>query len=221
MQPDFHRKLYGHLAKAVGCRALIVGYRRTPEHPYPAQLDDATAAYRWLLAQGIAPGHCAFAGDSSGGGLAISAQLAARRAGLPLPAASMTLSAWTDMTLSGDSYVANRDKDALFRQEIVEGLVQMFLGLDGDRHDPFASPLFADLAGLPPIYLQAGEDEGLLDDSRQFAARARQAGVDVRLDVFPGMLRTFQMTAGRAPEADDALQRLAAWARPKLGLGAM
>jgi monoterpene epsilon-lactone hydrolase len=212
-----HRKMYGHLAKAVGCRGLLVDYRLTPEHPHPAQVDDAVAAYRGILESGVSPAHVAFAGDSAGGGLAIGAQLRSRDRGLPLPAGSMVMSAWTDMTLGGASYDSNRSKDSVFRREMVAGLVHMLLG-DLDRRDPYVSPMFADLRGLPPIYLQVGGDEGLLDDSVMFAERARSAEMEAKIDVFPDMLHSFQMAAGRAPEADEAVARLAAWARALLGL---
>jgi acetyl esterase/lipase len=218
--PYSHRKMYGHLAKAVGCRALLVDYRLTPEHRHPAQVDDAVAAYRGLLELGVSPAHVMFAGDSAGGGLAIGAQLRARDAGLPLPSGAMTMSAWTDMTLSGASYDANRPKDSVFRREMVSGLVSGLLGPQPDASDPYVSPLSADLTGLPPIYLQVGGDEALLDDSIVLAKRAAQAGVKAKIDVFPDMLHSFQMAAGRAPEADDAVARLAAWARPILGLTA-
>jgi monoterpene epsilon-lactone hydrolase len=212
-----HRKLFGHLAKKVGCRALILDYRLTPEHPHPAQIDDALAAYRWLLDQDITGNHIALVGDSAGGGLGIGLLLKVRDLGLPMAAAAMPISAWTDMELSGDSYQSNREKDVLFRKEMVQMLVGMYLG-SGDRRDPYASPLYAVLGGLPPVYMQVGGDEALLDDSRLFVGRAKEAGVDVRLDIFPEMLHTFQMAAGRAPEADDAISRLAEWVRPKLGL---
>jgi monoterpene epsilon-lactone hydrolase len=215
-----HRKMYGHLAKAVGCRALLVDYRLTPEHQHPAQVDDAVAAYRGLLELGVSPAQVLFSGDSAGGGLAIGAQLRARDAGLPLPAGAMTMSAWTDMTMSGASYDSNRPKDSVFRREMVGGLVSMLLGQAPDLTDPYASPISADLTGLPPIYLQVGGDEGLLDDSVVFAERANKAGVEAKIDVFPDMLHSFQMAAGRALEADDAIARLAAWARPILGLAA-
>jgi monoterpene epsilon-lactone hydrolase len=212
-----HRKIYGHLAKAVGCRGLLVDYRLTPEHPHPAQVDDAVAAYRGILELGVSPAHVAFAGDSAGGGLAIGAQLRSRDRGLPLPAGSMVMSAWTDMTLGGASYDSNRSKDSVFRREMVAGLVHMLLG-DLDRRDPYVSPMFADLRGLPPIYLQVGGDEGLLDDSVMFAERAKSAEMEAKIDVFPDMLHSFQMAAGRAPEADEAVARLAAWASALLGL---
>jgi len=213
-----HRKLFGHLAKQAGARALIFNYRLAPEHRHPAPLDDATTVYRWLLDQGIKPAHIAFTGDSSGGGLSITTQLRAREQSLPLPAAAMPFSPWVDMEVNGESYQTNRDKDAFYYQEVVQWLVDTFLGEDGDRRDPLVNPLYADLTGLPPIYIQVGGDETLLDDSRRLAEHARTAGVEVSLDIFPGQQHTFQMAAGRAPEADDAIRRMAAWVRPKLGL---
>ena len=214
-----HRKMFGHLAKAAGARALLVSYRLLPEGGvYPAPVDDVEAAYRWLLDQGTAAGHIAFAGDSAGGWLALTVQLRAREQGLPLPAAAMLISPWTDLAVSGESYGTNQDKDPFFKREIVLGLARNFLGDAVGPRDPLASPLVADLTGLAPLYIQAGGDETLLDDARQLDVHARKTGVDTRLDVFPDMLHTFQMAAGRAPEADDAIRRLAEWVRPKLGL---
>jgi epsilon-lactone hydrolase len=216
-----HRKLFGHLAKAVGARALSVRYRRTPEHQHPAPVDDATAAYRWLLDQGISADHIALAGDSAGGGLTITTMLRARERGLPTAAALMPLSPWFDMELTGESLVSNQNTDVLFGGDEpmdLDALVNMLLGEGGSRKDPLANPLYADLAGLPPIYIQVGGEEMLLDDSRRLAEHARNAGVDVRLDIFTAQQHTFQMSAGYAPEADEAIRRLAEWARPKLGL---
>jgi epsilon-lactone hydrolase len=213
-----HRKLFGHLAKAAGVRALVFDYRLTPAYVHPAQVDDALAAYRWLLEQGIDPGRVAFTSDSSGGWLVIMTQLAARARGLPLPAAAMPFSPWFDMELLGGSYETNRERDAFFYREVVQGLADMLLGEGGDPRDPLANPFYADLGGLPPIYIQVGGDETLLDDSRRLAEYARSAGVEVRLDLFPDQQHTFQMAAGRAPEADEAIRRMADWVRPKLGL---
>ena len=122
------------------------------------------------------------------------------------------------MEVNGESFETNRDKDPFFRRELVRGLIRSFLGEAADPRDPLVNPLHADLTGLGPVYIQVGGDETLLDDGRLLNDRARKAGVDVRLDVFPGMLHTFQMAAGRAPEADDAIRRMADWVRPKLGL---
>jgi epsilon-lactone hydrolase len=213
-----HRKLYAHLAKAAGARALIVTYRLAPMHTHPAQVEDTTTAYHWLLDQGVDPAHVAFTGDSAGGALAITTQLRAREQGLPLPAATMLLSPWVDLEVTSESYETNRDKDPFFFKEVVQGLVSMFLGEEGDPRDPLANPLYADLTGLGPIYIQAGDDEAPRDDSRRLDAHARKAGVDVRLDIFPEQQHTFQMAAGRAPEADEAIRRLAEWVRPNLGL---
>ena len=213
-----HRKMFGHLAKATGARALLVGYRLLPEGgAYPVPVDEVEAAYRWLLDQGTLARQVAFAGDSVGGWLAIAVQLRARAQGLPLPAAAMLMSPAVDMEVNGESYGTNQDKDPVFDREFVRGLIGGFLG-GADPRDPLVNPLYADLTGLGPLYIQVGEDETLLDDARLLDEHARKAGVDVRLDVFPGMLHTFQMAAGRAPEADDAIRRMADWVRPKLGL---
>ena len=212
-----HRKMYAHLAKATGARALITDYRKFPEHRHPAPLEDATTAYRWLLDQGVEPGHIAVAGDSAGGGLAVTTMLNARELGLPLAAALMLMSAWVDMTVSSDTWESNRDKDPFFKQEVVEALAANFLG-GTDVKDPLASPLWADLRGLPPVLLQAGGDETLAGDSTRFADAALLSGVDARVEIFPEQLHVFQMAAGRAPEADEAIRKLAAWVRPILGL---
>ena len=215
-----HRKMVGHLAKAAGCRALLFEYPYAHAQKHPAQLNAAVAAYRWLLAEGIAPMHIAAAGDSAGAILTFGLLQQARNNRMPLPAAVMILSGWLDLALSAPSFETNREKDAFFTRDVVEWLASNFLG-DGDPRDPLASPLYAELKGFPPIFLQAGGDEALVDESRMFAERAGQAGVEVRLDVFPDMLHSFQMMAGRAPEADDAIQRLADWVQAKLGIDPM
>ena len=213
-----HRKLFAHFAKAIGCQALILHYRYAPEHIYPAQLEDALNAYTWLLGQGFKAPHIAFVGDSAGGNLCITTMLAARDRGLPLPAAAMPISPWFDMEGIMESLVYNQGKDLLFTKEWVKAIAGMYLGAKGNPRDPYANPLYADLKGLPPLYLQAGGDELLLDDSKVLAERARQAGVDVRLDIFPGMQHTFQMAVGRAPESTEAVGRYVDWVKPKLGL---
>jgi epsilon-lactone hydrolase len=213
-----HRKMFGHLAKAAGTRALLVSYRLLPEGVFPAPEGDVTNAYRWLLDQGISAGRIAFAGDSVGGWLAVTVQLRARELGLPLPAAALLMSPCVDMETTGKSYETNRDSDPFFKRDVVRGIIRGFLGDDTDARDPRANPLYADLSGLGPLYVQAGGDETLADDARLLYEHAVKAGVDVRLDIVPGMLHTFQMAAGRAPEADDAIRELAGWVRPRLGL---
>jgi len=152
-----------------------------------------------------------------GGGLTITTQLRARDLGLPMPAAALPFSPWVDMEVTGESYRTNRDRDPFFLAESVHQFAGIFLG-GADPRDPLANPLYADLTGLAPTYIQVGEHETLVDDAHRLAAHARAAGVEVRLDVFPEMLHTFQMAAGRASEADDAISRMAAWLRPKLKL---
>ena len=213
-----HRKMFGHLAKAAGTRALLVSYRLLPEGVFPAPEGDVTNAYRWLLDQGISAGRIAFAGDSVGGWLAVTVQLRARELGLPLPAATLLMSPCVDMETTGRSYETNRDSDPFFKRDVVRGIIRGFLGEDTDARDPRANPLYADLSGLGPLCIQAGGDETLADDARLLYEHAAKAGVDARLDIVPDMLHTFQMAAGRAPEADDAIRELAGWVRPRLGL---
>ncbi|MFF0342228.1 alpha/beta hydrolase [Kribbella sp. NPDC004875] len=213
-----HRKMFAHLARAAGVRALVFDYPLAPEQIHPAQIDDAVDTYRWLLDQGIAPEHIVFTGDSAGGGMAVTTQLRAASVGLPLPAGAMPFSPWVDFEANGASYDANRERDAFFDRDVVRGLSFVFLGSEGSPRDPFVNPSYGDLSGLGPLYIQVGGDEVLLGDAQDLAAAAEKAGVEVRLDVFPEMQHTFQMAAGRAPEADDAIQRMAVWARKVLGL---
>ena len=213
-----HRKMFGHLAKATGARALLVSYHLLPEGVFPGPADDVMNAYRWLLDQGISAGRIALAGDSVGGWLAITVQLRAREQGLPLPAAALLISPCVDMETTGESYETNQDSDPFFKPDVVRAIIRSFLGDGTDARDPRANPLYADLGGLGPVYIQAGGDETLADDARLLDEHARKAGLDVRLDIFPDMLHTFQMAAGRAPEADDAIREMADWVRPRLGL---
>jgi epsilon-lactone hydrolase len=214
---DFYRNFTGHLAKALGCRVLNVDYRLAPEHPHPAPVEDSVKAYRWLLAQGIEPGHIAVSGDSAGGGLTIATLVSVRGADLPMPAAAVPLSPWVDMEATGESMVTNAEVDVLVNPDVAKGMAEAFLG-GSDPRDPLASPLHADLTGLPPLYIQVGGHEALLDDSTRLAQRAEDAGVDCRIDVFPEMQHVFQLAAGNLPEADDAIGRIAEFLRPRLGL---
>ncbi len=212
-----HRKMFAHIAKAVGCRALILDYARAPEQQHPSQVNESLRAYEWLLAQGIKPAHIATVGDSAGGNLCTTVVLAARDKGLALPAAVMPLSPWYDMEATAPSFTTNAKVDRLISREMSLNMSQIFLGAASPR-DPLANPLFADFTGYPPTYIQVGGYEAIVDDSLRVAERARAAGVDVRCDVFPEMQHVFQFMAGRAPEADDAIAKLAAWVKPRLGL---
>jgi monoterpene epsilon-lactone hydrolase len=212
-----HRKLFGHLAKTIGCKALIVDYRCAPEHTHPAQVDDAVTAYKWLLDEGYKPGHICTTGDSAGGALSTSVLLGIRDKGLPLPVGAMPMSPWYDPEGTGATITSNADKDCLVKAEVLKGMASTFLG-DASPKDPLANLLCADLKGLPPIYIQVGGDEALLDDSLRFETKAKASGLDIKVDVFPEMQHVFQFMAGRAPEADDAIAKMAAWIKPKLGL---
>lgn len=214
-----HRKMFAHIAKAVGCRALIVHFRRAPENLLPGPVEDTALAYEWLLDQGIRPDHIAFVGDSAGGALAVSGILRAREKNLPLPAASLPMSPFLDLEAKGGSYDTNGSKDALVScREIIWGMAKLSLGEGGDALHPLVNPSLADLRGMPPMLIQVGGDESLLDDSKALAARARKDGVDVTLEIVPDMQHVFQFLAGHVPQADAAIARMAAWVRPKLGL---
>lgn len=213
-----HRKLAGHLARAAGARALVLDFRLAPEHPFPAQLEDAEAAYDWLLGQGMRPGRLAFAGDSAGAGLAVTTALRLREHGKPLPAAIIGFSPWFDLACESPALDRNDGVDALVSRPLMEHVAAAYLGATGSPTDPFANPLHADLTGLPPVYLCAGGDEALLDNVERFADRARQADVDITFDVQPGQQHVHVFMAGRAPEADHSISAAAAWLKPQLGL---
>lgn len=212
-----HRKMFAHIAKAVGCRALIVDYGRAPEQQHPSQVNECVKVYEWLLGQGIKPAHIATVGDSAGGNLCTTVVLAARDKKLPLPAAVMPLSPWYDMEATAESFKTNSKVDRLISRELSLNMSQMFLGAASPR-DPLANPLHADYKGFPPTYIQVGGFEAIVDDSLRVAERLKAAGVEYRCDVYPEMQHVFQFMAGKAPEADDAIQKLAAWVKPKLGL---
>lgn len=214
-----HRKMFGHIAKAVGCRALIVDYRLAPGNAHPGPVNDMVSAYRWLLqSQGLEPAHIAFTGDSAGGALALTTIAAARQGGLPMPAATLPMSPWAGWDTSGKTYDTNASRDALVSRATSELMGSLFIGPSGDPKHPLANPLYTDYTGFPPIYIQVGEAETVLDDSRRIAERAKQAGVDVKLDLYTDMQHVFQFLAGTAPEADEAIEQMAQWLRPKLGM---
>ncbi|MEV0261853.1 alpha/beta hydrolase [Streptomyces sp. NPDC050617] len=207
--PETALSLTGNLTAKTGFGAYSVDYRLAPEHPFPAAIDDTLGAYRALLDSGEDPSSIAFAGDSAGGGLTITTCLAARDAGLPLPAAIVAFSPGLDATRSGESMVTKEDIDPIFTRQAVERTGAMYLA-GADPRQPLLSPaVLADLTGFPPLLLQVGANEILLDDSTRLAARARAAGVDVILDVTADVPHVFQSFAGVLDEADEALDRAA------------
>jgi acetyl esterase/lipase len=210
-----HRDLIARIAEASGCRSLAINYRLAPEHRFPAAIADALGAYHWMQDQGFRPGSMAFAGDSAGGNLALAAMLSLRQRSLPLPAAAVLMSPWTDLTASGASYASRAEVDPIHQRKMILALAKNYLGEHGDPQDPLASPLFANLAGLPPLMIQVGDRETVLDDSIVLAERARAAGVDVELQSWNGMIHVFQMFPELA-EADRAIASLSGFLRKHL-----
>jgi monoterpene epsilon-lactone hydrolase len=204
-----HRELIAQIADTSGCRVLAINYRLAPEHRFPAALDDAMAAYGWMLDQGSIPENIAFAGDSAGANLVLATMLSLRERGLPLPVAGGLMSPWTDLAATGASYTTRADADPIHQRPMILALAKNYLGEHGDAFNPLASPLYADLNGLPPLLIQVGDRETVLNDSTMFADRARDAGVDVELQVWDGMIHVFQMFGAELAEAHQAIDSMA------------
>ena len=203
-----YRPLWSAFAKAAGMRGLAIDYRLAPENPFPAAVEDCLAAYRWLLGQGIAPGSIAFVGDSAGGGLVVSTMIAARDAGLPMPAAAVAISPWVDLDCPGDSGKAAEDP-ALDREGLVHNAGLYLQGAAAST--PLASPVNADLHGLAPLLIQVGSAEILLDDSVRLAGRAGAAGTAVRLEIWPAMVHVWHMFGFMLSEGREATAGAAAF----------
>lgn len=204
-----HRDLIARIADASRCRVLAINYRLAPEHRFPAPIEDAIAAYGWMLDQGLKPESIAFAGDSAGGNLVLAAMLSLLGRGLPHPAAGVLMSPWTDLAATGASYVSRADADPIHARPMILALARNYLCDDGDPRHPLASPLYADLTGLPPLLIQVGDRETVLDDSIMFADKARTAGVEVDLQVWDGMIHVFQMFGAELAEARRAVDSIA------------
>jgi acetyl esterase/lipase len=215
-----HRDLIARISEASGCRVLAINYRLAPEHRFPAPLEDALAAYRWLLDQGLKPEYIAFAGDSAGGNLALASLLSLRERGLPLPAAGVLMSPWTDLAATGASYTSRSDVDPIHQRPMIVALAKSYLGDDGDPGNPLVSPLYADLTGMPPLLIQVGNRETVLDDSTMFADKARAAGIDVELQVWDGMIHVFQMFGEELAEARQAIDSIAKFLDKRLLMNA-
>ena len=209
-----HRDLAGRISRASGARVLNVDYRLAPEHPHPAAVEDATAAYRWLVANGRAPARLAIAGDSAGGGLTIATLVALRDAGDPLPAAGVCLSPWVDLEGIGESMSSRAHLDPMVQKDHLLRMAKLYLG-DLHPRTPLAAPLYADLSGLPPLLIQVGTAETLLDDATRIAERAKKAGVDVTLDVWEDMIHVFQAFAAMLPEGQQAVEQIGEYLRAR------
>ncbi|HHX7105359.1 TPA: alpha/beta hydrolase [Pseudomonas aeruginosa] len=206
-----HRKFAGHLAKQLGVTAIAIDYRRAPEHPFPAQIEDATAVYRELLERGFKSQNITTSGDSAGGNLAIATVLKLRDDGMALPGSVIVFSPWLDMEHIGRTLETNHATDALVSKALLQGMSGMFLGETGSRINPLTNPLKASYQDFPRLYIAAGSLETLLDNATDLEQISKAAGVDVTLSVVDGMQHVFPLLAGRAREADVELSRIAKW----------
>ena len=214
--PTTHQDLISRLSRASGAAALGVDYRLAPEHPFPAAVDDSIAAYNWALGHGFEPSNIVLAGDSAGGGLVLSVLLGARDAGVPLPAAGVCFSPWVDLECTGESMASNDHLDDFIKHGGLLARAQSYLDGADPKH-PWASALYADLTGLPPLLVHVGSAETLLDDSTRLEEVARKAGVDVTLKIWDDMVHVWQAFASILPEGQESIEESGAFIREKLG----
>ena len=203
-----HQTLISHIAKATNIRCLAVDYRLAPENPFPAAVQDASSAYEWLISDVTSPRKIVIGGDSAGGGLAVATLLDLKSRGVPLPAAAVCLSPWCDLELSGDSYKTKIEEDPLVDIKQIPAFVNAYLGKANPK-SPLANPLFGNLSGLPPMLVQVGSAEVLLDDAKRLVANAKMSAVDAVLEVWDEMFHVWQYHAYKMPEAQEALETIA------------
>ena len=204
--PRTHRPMLAELSQASGARVLALDYRLAPEHPFPAPVEDAVASYRWLLNEGYDPVRIAVGGDSAGGGLTVAMMVQGRYVGLPMPGAAVCISPWVDMEGLGDSMETRAEADPMVMKEGLLLSAKTYLG-GADPRAPLAAPLYADLRGLPPILIQVGDAEVLLDDSTRLAGVAREAGVEIQMDVWDDMIHVWHLFAPILPEGKQAISQ--------------
>ena len=204
--PRTHRAMLAHLSRDSSSRVLALDYRLAPEHPFPAPVEDAVASYKWLLSEGFDPARITLAGDSAGGGLTVAAMVQIRYLGLPMPAAGVCISPWVDMEGLGESMETRAAADPMVGKENLMISAKTYLG-GADPRAPLAAPIYADLRGLSPILIQVGDAEVLLDDSTRLAGIAREAGVEVKMDVWDDMIHVWHLFAPILPEGKQAIKQ--------------
>jgi acetyl esterase/lipase len=209
-----HRTLVAKVAQTSGIAVLMFDHRLAPEHPYPAALEDSLTAYRWLLEQGTVPENIVMMGESAGGGLCLATLLAIRDQGLPLPTGVVALSPWTDLKLTGESYRTKR-RVCISPPGMSKVCSQYYYG-EHDPSDPWISPLYGDLHGLPPIFINVGSYETMMDDSTRFAAKAKEAGVNTTLVIGEKMVHCYPLMAPMFPEATQALEEVCGFIKKRL-----
>ncbi|WP_101758674.1 alpha/beta hydrolase [Oceanicoccus sp. KOV_DT_Chl] len=214
--PAAHRELAWRLSAAADMKVLLVDYRLTPEHIFPAALDDGLTVYRWLLDNGYIADHIAFAGDSAGGNMTLAVMLLAQQNNLPLPAAGVCLSPWADLTHVGDSIVSNEKKDPMLPVNILINAAQVYAG-DKLLDDPLISPVFADFTGFPPLQVFAGSTEILLSDAQRIAENARAKNVEVEFKAWHKQAHAFPVMAQFLPEARQAITEMGKFLTTKIG----
>ncbi len=216
--PTSHRELCSRIARAAGARVLLINYRLAPENAFPAAVDDAVKAYRFLLAQGVEPSKIVISGDSAGGGLTLATLIALRDAGERLPAGGIPLSAWADLAQTGGTIQTKADVDPIVTGEMLTQMSGTYLNGADNKH-PLASPIYADLKGLPPLLLQVGTAETLLDDTRRAAERAKAAGVQVTVEEYDECFHVFQQMGPELPESRQALESIGTFVRQRTAAG--
>ena len=204
--PRSHNDLGEYLSSSAKAQVFLLDYRLAPEHPFPAPVEDATAAYRWLLKSGFKPERIAISGDSAGGGLCVATLMAIRDQKLPMPACAVPLSPWADLECTSETFVTKAAVDPMVQREMTSKLAGMYA--PGKLNDPLVSPLNGDFKGLPPMLIQVGDRETLLGDSLRMEALAKKAGVPVKLEVEPGQIHVFQIFASRLDEGVAAIDRM-------------